>query len=316
MHIVYIVIVLALVVAIAVYWLFPNQVTKLLILAGRLLARTRAKSITVDGLAWPYLEGGPTDAPTILFVHGFGADKDSWLLYAGPFTRDYHVIAPDLPGFGDATRDPGLEYTIEVQARRLKTFTDALGLERLHLAGISMGGYIAALYALDHPDSVSSLVLFDNAGVKVGVTSSLREHVDDGKNPLTVRTWEDLDEMIRLITDRPLWIPAACKRYFLQRSVADASLHDRIFWGLVEESERNALNDRLADLGMPTLIVWGRQDKLFPASTVDIMQASIPDSRSVILEATGHAPTIERPRLAAAHHLEFLDRLVGPDCSN
>lgn len=311
MNNVYIVIVLALVAAIAVYWLFPNQVTRLLILAARRLARTREKSITVDGLPWPYLEGGPADAPTILFVHGFGADKDSWLLYAGPFTRDYHVIAPDLPGFGDATRDPGLDYTLEMQARRLNAFADALGLQRFHLAGISMGGYISALYALHHPERVSSLVLFDNAGVQTDATSPLREHVDDGNNPLTVRTREDLEAMIRLITERPPWIPAAFKRYFLRRSVADADLHDRIFWGLVEESERNTLNGRLGDLGMPTLIIWGRQDKLFPASIVDIMQASIPDSRAVILEATGHAPTIERPRLAAAHHLEFLGELVG-----
>ena len=88
-------------------------------------------------------------------------------------------------------------------------------------------------------------------------------------------------------------------------------MHDRIFWGLVEETEQYALNERLADLRIPTLIVWGRQDKLFPASTVDIMQAAIPESRSVILEETGHAPTIERPHETATHHLEFLGVPAG-----
>jgi pimeloyl-ACP methyl ester carboxylesterase len=303
--------VVALVAIIAAYWLFPNQAAKLMLLAGRVVARTRARNIAVDGLDWPYLEGGPADAPVILFVHGFGADKDSWLLYARPFTSRYRVIAPDLPGFGDASRDPTLDFTAAAQARRLHAFVEALGLERFHLAGISMGGYISALYSFEHPERVTSLVLFDNAGVEIDDSSPLREHVDDGRNPLTVRTKQDLDAMIELITHSPPWIPTAFKRFFLQRSLKDADLHDRIFWGLVEETQANTLNECLADLRMPTLIVWGQQDKLFPASTVAIMQSSIPDSRSVILEETGHAPTIERPRIVAAHHLEFIGGLAA-----
>ena len=69
----------------------------------------------------------------------------------------------------------------------LRAFVDTLGLEQFHLAGISMGGYIAALYALDHPEQVLSLVLFDNAGVESDVTSPLRVSVDAGRNPLTRR---------------------------------------------------------------------------------------------------------------------------------
>lgn len=316
MNSVTVVIALALVVAFAVYWLFPNQVARLLIVAGRRLARTRVKSVSAGGLTWPYLEGGPPDGPVILFVHGFGTDKDSWLLYAGAFTRRYRVIAPDLPGFGDASRDPDLEYTAAAQARRLQAFAGALDLEQFHLAGISMGGYISALYALERPEQVSSLVLFDNAGVDTDVSSALRKLVDAGNNPLTVRTTEDLDAMIELITHRPPWIPVAFKRYFLGRSMVDADLHDRIFWELVDESEHNTLNERLGDLRMPTLVLWGRHDKLFPSCIVDIMLAAIPDSRAVILEATGHAPTIERPRVAATHHLEFLGAVAGSDRSN
>ena len=62
--------VVALAAIIAAYWLFPNQATRLMMLVGRLAARTRAKYVAADGLNWPYLEGGPTDAPIILFVHG------------------------------------------------------------------------------------------------------------------------------------------------------------------------------------------------------------------------------------------------------
>lgn len=309
---VYIVVVVAFIAAIAVYWQFPNQVSRLLIIAGRRLARTRARSVSVDGLRWPYLDGGPPDAPVILLVHGFGADKDTWLLYAGAFTRRYRVVAPDLPGFGEGTRNPDLRYSAAAQARRLHDFVAALGLDGFHLAGISMGGYISALYALEHPEQVSSLVMFDNAGIQTDARSPLRDLVDAGDNPLTVRTTEDLEAMIELITHRPPWIPGAFKRYFLRRCMADADLHDRIFWGLAGEIEEHPLNDRLAALTMPTLIIWGRNDKLFPASVVEVMTAGIPDSKAVVLDKTGHAPTIERPRLTAKHHLEFLGALAGP----
>jgi pimeloyl-ACP methyl ester carboxylesterase len=307
----YVVIALVLVAAIAAYWLFPRQVIDLMLAAGRRIARTRVKRIGVDGRQWYYLEGGRRDAPTVLLVHGFGADKDSWLIYAREFTRQYHVVAPDLPGFGEATRDPELGYTARAQAQHLRAFVDTLGLEQFHLAGISMGGYIAALYALDHPEQVLSLVLFDNAGVESDVTSPLRVSVDAGRNPLTVRTMEDVDEMIRLVTWKPPWIPGALKRYFLERARPDAELHDRIFWGLAEELENNPLNGQLRKIKMPTLIIWGRHDNLFPASIAEVMSKGIPDARAVILERTGHAPTIERPRLSAKHHLEFLGALAA-----
>jgi pimeloyl-ACP methyl ester carboxylesterase len=293
------------------YRIFPDHVARLLIAAGRRFARMRVRQVVVDGRAWAYLEGGRQGAAVILLVHGFGADKDSWLLYARALTRDYFVIAPDLPGFGDSTRDAELGYTALAQAGHLHGFIAALGLEEIHLAGISMGGFIAAHYAMKHPDQVSSLVLFDSAGIDTDGTSPLREAVDSGVNPLTVRTPQEFDAMVNLIMFRPPWIPRAFIHYFLGRSRPDAALHDRIFWGLVEEFEVGALNDRLPCIGMPTLIIWGREDQLFPVSIVDIMLESIPDSRSVILDNAGHAPTVECPWRTVRPHLEFLGALVG-----
>jgi pimeloyl-ACP methyl ester carboxylesterase len=293
------------------YRIFPDQVARLLIEAGRRLARMRVQQVMVGGRPWVFLEGGRQGAPVVLLVHGFGADKDSWLLYTRALARDYHVIAPDLPGFGDATRDVELDYTALAQAGHLHEFIVALGLEQIHLAGISMGGFIAANYAMNHGDQVSSLVLFDNAGIHTDETSRLREAVDSGINPLTVRTSEEFDAMVDLIMFRPPWIPRAFKHYFLGRSRPDAALHDRIFWGLVEESEADALNDRLHRIGAPTLIIWGREDDLFPVAVVDIMLASVPDSRSEILDNAGHAPTVECPWRTVRVHLEFLGTLAG-----
>ena len=124
---------------ILMYFLFPGR----LVAMGRALLRRRGgmvqKSVTVDGRTWPYLEGGDRTKPLLLLVHGFAGDKDNWSMIAPYLTRDYHVIAPDLPGFGENERNPELAYDIAAQTRRLKAFADTLGLDRPHLGGNSMG---------------------------------------------------------------------------------------------------------------------------------------------------------------------------------
>jgi Predicted hydrolases or acyltransferases (alpha/beta hydrolase superfamily) len=105
---------------ILLYFLFPGR----LVAFGRWLLRRRGglalKSVTVDGRAWPYLEGGDPAKPLLLFVHGFAGDKDNWSMIAPYLTRDFHVIAPDLPGFGENERNPQLAYDIAAQTARLK----------------------------------------------------------------------------------------------------------------------------------------------------------------------------------------------------
>src|SRR5471030_1702940 len=91
------------------------------------------------GLRMPYLEGGSGD--TLVLVHGFAGDKDNFTRMARFLTPHYRVICPDLPGFGDASRDPGASYAIAAQVERLRAFLDVHAPGRIHLGGNSMGGY-------------------------------------------------------------------------------------------------------------------------------------------------------------------------------
>ena len=113
------------------YFVFPGRLVAL----GRMLLRQRGrmvqKSVAVDGRNWPYLEGGDPAKPLLLLVHGFAGDKDNWSMIAPYLTRDYHIIAPDLPGFGENERNPDLAYDLQAQTARLKAFADTLGLQRL-----------------------------------------------------------------------------------------------------------------------------------------------------------------------------------------
>jgi len=296
---------------VAAYWLFPNQLVRLAIAAGRRSARLRANMVIVDGDEWHYLEGGPDGADTILLVHGFGTDKDSWLLYARELTRRFRVIAPDLPGHGETARHFDRDYTVSAQTVRLRTFVDALGLDNFHIVGNSMGGHISGLYALAHPAQLKTLALFNNAGVDVPTKSELVQAIDEGKNPLVVSTLEELEQMMAMVTYRKIWMPGFIKRFAYRRAAADREFLDYVFWSIVEESPHIFLNDRLSEISVPTLILWGRHDNLIDVSCVDVLAAAIPDNASVILEETGHAPMIEHPKVTAQHHINFIAKRTG-----
>lgn len=300
------VLLLLVIVFLAMYWLFPNQLVRLAISAGRRSARLQAKSLVADGDTWHYLEGGPAGADAILLVHGFGADKDSWIPYAREMSRTYRVIAPDLPGFGDSARHNDREYTVGAQTDRLHAFVTELGLGKFHLAGNSMGGHIAGLYALWYPSQLSSLALLDNAGVDVPTKSDLVLDVDNGKNPLAVSSIQEFEEMLALVTHKPLWIPGIFKRFAFERAKKDRDFVDRIFWSIVDDSPNCFLNERLGQISVPTLVLWGRNDRLIHVSCVDVMAAAIPVNTAVILDETGHAPMVERPKKTAEHHKALL----------
>jgi abhydrolase domain-containing protein 6 len=125
-------------VIVAVYYIFPGASFKFLLKTERSIAGLKQNNITIEGFNIQYLEGGQGDV--ILFLHGFGANKDNWTRFSKYLTPHFRVIAPDLPGFGESTRDAAASYTISVQADRIHAFANALGLKAFHLGGNSMGG--------------------------------------------------------------------------------------------------------------------------------------------------------------------------------
>ena len=289
------------------YYLFPGR----LVAFGRWLLRRRGglvpKSVTVDGRAWPYLEGGDPGKPLLLFVHGFAGDKDNWSMIAPYLTRDYHVIAPDLPGFGENERNPALAYDIAAQTARLKAFVDALGLERPHLCGNSMGGWIALRFALDHPGALASLVLLNNAGVKGARDSDLeKQAANEDYNPLVLANLEDADRLLAMVAHKPPRIPARLKPALYADALKYRDQLDGVFWVIATEARDHPLNERLGEVRVPTLIIWGRHDRLIDVSCVPVLEAGIAGSRAHIMEHVGHVPMVEDPKGTAAVLKDFL----------
>jgi triacylglycerol lipase len=262
----------------------------------------------VGGIEMPYLEGGRGEP--LLLVHGFGGDKDNFTRLAGALTRHYRVIVPDLPGFGEATRDPALRHAVPDQVRRLQEFVTALQLPPLHLGGNSMGGFIAAEYAATHPQQVKSLWLLDAAGTTAAHGSPMLQHyLATGETPLLLRHPKDIGALLQAIAVKPPLLPLSVKTVLAQRAVADHALHAQILQQLVHDSP--TLEDRLPAIAAPTLVVWGSEDRILHSDGAAALQARLPRCRVRLMHGIGHVPMMEAPAATAADYLRFRAELQG-----
>lgn len=285
----------------------PGALLASMQLVERQLAGLSHERLTVGDLSIHYYQGGPPDAPTILMLHGFGADKDNWLRFARHFTERYRVIAIDLPGFGDSSK-PAASYDVGTQVERVAAFTQALNIDRLHIVGNSMGGHISALYAARYPHRTLSLALLDNAGITSPQPSELMQRLQRGEpNPLVVKSPEDFQRLLDFIFVQPPYLPEALKGYFAEQAIANSTHYDRVFAHLIDRYI--PLEPELPKIQAPTLIIWGAEDRALHVSSVEVMQPLLRKSSVVILPDTGHAPMIERAELTAQHYRAFLQAL-------
>jgi len=288
--------------------LAPERMARLLLTLERRRNRLALRWQTARGFDMAYLEGGRGE-PLVL-VHGFGGDKYNFVRVAGPLARRYRVIVPDLPGFGEATRDPAASYRIEDQVARLEAFLDALQLGRVHLGGNSMGGFIVAELAARHPQRVASLWLLDAAGVAEAHNSVLiRSYASTGEFPLLLKDARRVDQVIHAVMSRPPFFPYSVKRMLGLRGVADFALHSRIARQVIQDSP--LLAARFARIETPSLIVWGEEDRVLDPAGVAAFRTLLPNARAVTLPGIGHVPMLEAPRRAVRDYLEFRTALEG-----
>ena len=301
-----IVIVLFLAGLVFVYLAFPGALYNAGMKMARISAGLTQKSIKVDSHVIQYLEGGKGD--NILLVHGFTGEKDNWTLFAKYLTPSNHVVALDLPGFGESSRIESESYTIQDQVNRLDRFADLLGLKTFHLAGNSMGGAISAKYTVDHPEKVLSLGLFDNAGIwECPEKSDLQKVIEQGgKNPLLSQTPEDFKASLKYIFVNPPPAPGRILGYIAKKQMAVKAFNEKVWNDIKAPGKIYQLEPDLAKIKNKTLILWGDTDRLISVSCVGILQKGLVNSQTVIMKKCGHVPMIERPKETAEHYLKFI----------
>ena len=270
-------------------------------------AGLRMRHVQVDDHRWVYLEGGKGEA--MLFVPGFGMEKDGWGAFLIPFSKSYRLVVPDLPGFGESSHVPSASYDVPSQVKRLHRFVETAELPSFHMVGISLGGYISGYYASEYPEKVKSLALMDTAGVESRIPSyAMQLYSREGKIVLLYKTVEEFDALMGSLFYRPPPIPVPFKKYFANRGACNYPFHEKILRDL-EHRGMNLLETRLPKISARTLVIWGENDLIVHVSSVEKIQKGISNSRVVIVKNCGHVPFFEKRKETVRAYKAFLRTL-------
>ncbi len=302
------VVLIVIIVALVLFFiLFPGTVFRAAQYVNRSLSGLSDRSVQVDDNRIVYLEGGKGEA--VLLLHGYSADKDNWTAFAKYLTPKYRVVIPDLPGFGGSSRSQETSYDIESQVERLHRFVQVMRLGKVNVAGNSMGGTIAAVYAAKYPQEVSSLALLAPGGIQGGVKSKLMKMFEKGVNPFVIKSEEDFERMMRLAFVKVPTIPYPVRKAIVARAIKDGPFNEKVMADMIRKPI--SLESYLPLIKAKTLILWGDRDNILDVSCVPIIEKRIKDHQTVIIKDCGHMPMLERPEETAGHYLKFLQGDAG-----
>lgn len=260
--------------------------------------------VDLSELSMSLYQGGARDsAEPVLLIHGYSAEKAHWLRFAQHLVEDHYVVIPDLAGHGDTGFDPAWDYRIPAQGARIIALMDALDIERAHLVGSSMGGNISAWLALEHPERVRSATLLDPGGVVSPERSDMERMVQAGRNPFEVGSRAEFDEFYAMTMAQPPVVPGFVKAGLAERAMQRRDELAQIFHDI---RVRNVdMADELPRIQVPTLVIWGREDRLLHVSATEIW-GRIPGSQVEIWDGIGHLPMMEDPARTAQRFVRFV----------
>ena len=267
------------------------------------------KSLTLaSGDKMVYAENGNVAGEPLLLIHGFGGNKDNFTRIARQL-EGYHLIIPDLLGFGASSKPMSTDYRSEAQATRLHELLQAKGLAaNIHVGGNSMGGAISVAYAAKYPKEVKSLWLVDSAGFwSAGIHEALAGATLEN-NPLLINSNEDFYKMYDFVMYKPPYLPKSVKAVFAQERIANKELHAKILEQIVTDNVEERAKV-IAQYKIPTLVVWGEEDQIIKPETVKLIKEIIPQSEVIMMPEVGHVPMVEALEKTADDYKAFREKL-------
>jgi haloalkane dehalogenase len=252
-------------------------------------------------------EAGTPGDPAVLLVHGYPESSYMWrdvlpaLALAG-----FHALAPDLPGYGDSEADPGGgEWERHVEA--LERFRNEQGLETLTLVVHDWGGLIGLRWACDHPGVANALVISDSGFFSDGKWRGPGEILrTEGQGEQFVEG-VDREGFAGLLGSVSTGIaPDAVDEYFKAFGDADRRRGQLELYRSGDFEKLEPYEGKLAELGVPTLLLWGADDFAAPVAGAHRFADEIPGSEVVVLEGTGHFVVDDAPERYAEELVRFL----------
>lgn len=265
--------------------------------------------INAGGIRTRYLEAGNLSSDeAVVFVHGTGGHLEAFTRNILPHAEHYRTISLDMIGHGFSDK-PDHDYEIKHYVQHLLDFCDALGLKKIHAHGESLGGWIVAQFAIDHPDRVATLTLNTAGGLNTDPDVMTRVYNVTMKavaeaSPETVRARLEwlMNDPSRVSDD----LVAMRLKIYTQPGFLQAMEHI-LCLQFMELRMRNVLTDEsLTRISAPTLVIWTDHDPTAPVATGQRFVDAIPISRLVVMDDCAHWPQWEKPSEFNTLHLEFL----------
>jgi pimeloyl-ACP methyl ester carboxylesterase len=274
--------------------------------------REHRHEVDVVGAKVNYVELG--EGPPVLFVHGLSGAWQNWLENIPEFARDHRVVAVDLPGFGSSPM-PSWDLTIPEYGRFVRDFCERIGVARCSLVGNSMGGFIATEVAITDPERVDELVLVSAAGItwararREPATALARIGQAAAPLALKLQTSGFKRPRLRNMTFQGVFFdPGGIRREMLWENLVPAMQSPGYFDAMTNLVGYD-IRHRLEEIEVPTLVVWGRNDRVVPVPAAISYRKRIGDNAElVIFDHCGHVPQIERPERFNRVVQDFLER--------
>lgn len=275
----------------------------------RWLQRAKRHSIVVDDHRIVWLERGrrQPDKPSVVLLHGLAAMKENWSAWLPLFPSDQHVLAVDIPGFGESDYRVGASYRYRDQADRMIQWLGAAGLGQVHLVGSSMGAAIATVMAHTIGDRAASLTVMNSAGIPA------HEKVDLNRPPVFDRSvlvpvdWAGVYRMFNSVGNGKPTVAGMAMTGLLGVDLLRRAGQNRHIFADMAADPYAPINALDKDSG-PLLVIWGDQDRITPPGCVDFYRQKTPQAEVHMMRGLGHLPMLENPRRSYRILKDFLAR--------
>ncbi len=259
-----------------------------------------ALNFTSDGQTAVGLKMGK--GSPIIIVHGLGGHKEDFKAVMAELSSKHTVYAFDMLGFGQSSR-VAPSVGIGRQAEVIKALMDSENLDKAVVVGNSLGGWVAATFAAKYPSRTDKLIVIDAAGLKITL-----------KGPPPVNFAPDKVEEMQKLLQTVIASPSAHTNEFATKALADfkasgeAATLGKLFAGFADPANKDrVLDDVLADIKAPTLVIWGDKDGLFPVALADIVAGAVKGAKKVIIPNASHFPQIDDPKGLSAAIAAFVE---------
>jgi pimeloyl-ACP methyl ester carboxylesterase len=258
----------------------------------------KSEYVEAGGYRLHYFEAGPEGGggTPLVLVHGLGARGEDWGAMIPALARQgFHVYVPDLLGYGRSPK-PDVNYSISLQEQTVAEFMQAVQVPKADVGGWSMGGWVAMKLALDHPEMVDRLIVYDSAGVYFPATFE--------PDLFTPHDVEGVRKLISMLTPNPRSVPDFAAEAMVRKLQANAWVVNRSTASMV--AGRDLLDFRLHNISQPMLIVWGAKDELIPLASGETIHRTVPQSVLEVVGGCGHLAPAECAKPVLEGTVEFL----------